>query len=147
MDIKFGDEAFDLRSSIGFLHALVQTCRLRAGRGGFLAAPVCSSFVFVSKGTTKRTASNPGGDESCPSVVAGNELMSRTLTLLWVCASLSIWWVLEQPKGSIMEMTAPFQYFIHKISTYRSHIAMKEFGAPSLKPTWLYSSTCARLAY
>ena len=47
LDIKIGGEAMDLTTTPGFIAAVYQTCRLTPG-SGWLAAPVCSSFVFMS---------------------------------------------------------------------------------------------------
>lgn len=41
------------------------------------AAPVCSSWVWMSRSCTKRTPDNPLGDVSRPNVVAGNLQVSR----------------------------------------------------------------------
>lgn len=45
LDIRMG-EALDITSTKGFVQHLYQTCRLEKG-SGFLAAPVCSTFVFM----------------------------------------------------------------------------------------------------
>ena len=50
MDIKFGGDGMDLATPQGFISALYQACRLSPG-SGFLAAPVCSSFVYMTPGT------------------------------------------------------------------------------------------------
>lgn len=46
MDIRMG---IDILSPEGFLQNLLQVCRLKPG-GSFLAAPVCSTFVFMTLG-------------------------------------------------------------------------------------------------
>ncbi len=48
-------------------------------------------------------------------------------------------WILEQPKGSMMELHPMFQEFMNKIYTWKHSILMKDYGAPSQKPTWLYA--------
>ena len=45
MDVRL-HESMDLMTPQGFIAALYHCCRLRIG-GGLLAAPVCSSFVFM----------------------------------------------------------------------------------------------------
>ena len=49
MDIAWGGEKMDLSQEVGFLAALYHAARLRVG-GALLAAPVCSSFVFMRHG-------------------------------------------------------------------------------------------------
>ena len=46
MDLEIGGPTMDLTTNEGFLAALYHTCRLKPG-SGWLAAPVCSSFVFL----------------------------------------------------------------------------------------------------
>ncbi|CAK9060067.1 Putative rhamnose biosynthetic enzyme 1 [Durusdinium trenchii] len=123
----------------GFLQHVYQVCRLKVGSGS-LMAPVCSSFVFVSRGSTKRSALSPEGDPSAPSVRDGNIILCRTLVLLYICAALRVWFMLEQPKGSIMQEHPAFRNFIKHVSLWRHYIAMRDYGAPTQKPTWLYSS-------
>ena len=43
------DQKFDILTTEGFLQHLYQVCKLQPGTG-FLAAPVCSSFVFMNLG-------------------------------------------------------------------------------------------------
>ena len=47
MDIQMGGASFDMLTPEGFAATLYQACRLAPGSGG-LAAPVCSSFVFMT---------------------------------------------------------------------------------------------------
>jgi len=49
MDIAWGGESMDLMTPQGFLGAVYHATRLVPG-SGCLAAPVCSSFVFLSIG-------------------------------------------------------------------------------------------------
>ena len=49
MDVKFGGPAMDLMTRQGFITALWNACRLAPG-SGCLAAPVCSSFVYMTLG-------------------------------------------------------------------------------------------------
>lgn len=100
-----------------------------------------------SKGTTKRSAIQPEGDVSAPSVRAGNKILCRTLVLLFVCAALQVWWILEQPKGSCMEDHPAFQYFMRQVTTFRHYMTMGEYGGPTQKPTWLYSGSYLTFVY
>ena len=92
-----------------------------------------------SRGSTGRSSLSPGGNEAFESVRAGNLIACRTLVLLWVAAALQIFWVLEQPKNSLMEALPAFQAFMKRVRTFRRHIKMIDYGGPTEKPTWLYS--------
>ncbi|CAK8987246.1 Uncharacterized protein (Fragment), partial [Durusdinium trenchii] len=93
-----------------------------------------------SHGTTKRSASRPLGEESYPSVALGNLLLARTLVILMVAHALGCMWILEQPKGSVMELHPLFQEMMGKLTMWKHTISMGRYGANSDKPTWLYAS-------
>ena len=118
---------------------LLQSARLVRKR--FSVVVVCVWGVR-SRGSTGRTASNPLGWQHYESVAAQNVLVARTLLILLVCQSKRIWWVLEQPVGSLMERHPAFQRFLKLpgIKVHRMTTSMLWFGAETKKPTWLYSS-------
>lgn len=139
MDIAFGGKPMDLLTPEGFLGAVYHACRLEPGTGA-LAAPVCSSFVYMNKGTSKRSPDRPMGEESYPSVKAGNTLACRTLLIVMIAQALCCFWVLEQPKGSTMDLLPCFQELLRKVTVWKHKFNMQDYGAPSKKPTWIYSS-------
>ncbi|CAK9046029.1 Putative rhamnose biosynthetic enzyme 1 [Durusdinium trenchii] len=127
----------DLTTDIGFSNCLYHACNLREG-AACMAAPVCGSFVFMSRGSTGRSVANPMGfGESCR---IGNLLVSRTLVIMLICAAKCVWFCLEQPGTSIMELHTLFQRFIKIAALRKLKINMGDYGAPTLKPTILYSS-------
>ena len=98
-----------------------------------------ASRKLRSRGSTGRSALMPSGNQSFESVKSGNLIANRTLCLLWVAAALQCWWILEQPKNSLMQDLPAFQAFMKHVTTYRHHIRMQDYGAPTEKGTWLYS--------
>ena len=48
---------------------------------------LCSSWVSIAKGSTKRSFANPEGWESYPSVANGNYMAARPALLVQVCLS------------------------------------------------------------
>ncbi|CAK9059461.1 unnamed protein product [Durusdinium trenchii] len=91
-----------------------------------------------SRGSTGRSVANPMGfGESCR---IGNLLVSRTLVIMLICAAKCVWFCLEQPGTSIMELHTLFQRFIKIAALRKLKINMGDYGAPTLKPTILYSS-------
>lgn len=80
------------------------------------------------------------GDTSSPAVKAGNLLASRTLVILLILAAQGVWFILEQPSSSLMEQHVLFQRFLGLVTMNRFSMMMGDFTAPTLKPTWLYSS-------
>lgn len=66
-------------------------------------------------------------------------MAARVAILLLIAASRGIFWILEQPKGSLFEFHPQIQAVFTLLRCYRKHIHMRDFGAGSQKPTWLYS--------
>ncbi|CAK9034304.1 unnamed protein product [Durusdinium trenchii] len=129
----------DLLSDSGFANALFWTLNLEPGSGA-LSAPVCSSWVFLSRGSTLRSRTNPLGRNDSECVRQGNILCGRTLVLMILCAAKGIFWCLEQPQTSCMEWHPLFQYMVRLLRVRSLRFRMSEFGAPTKKPTILYAS-------
>ena len=75
-----------------------------------------------------------------PTQALGNVLCARTLLVLMVAATLGCWTILEQPQNSLMECHPAFQQHLAMVKTVRATMNMGDYGGPSAKPTWLYSS-------
>ena len=138
-------------------------CRKEGSQNGATCVYVCSirfrichgansnnTYVYLrvnrsqnelrNTGTSKRSVTRPLGEEKYTSVREGNILCARTLVILWIVASLQVWFILEQPQGSWMECHPCFQHLASALDIYRHRISMHEYGGSSSKPTWLYSS-------
>ena len=100
------------------------------------------TFTFPprSRGSTLRSRARPLGRRDAPSVIEGDILAARAFVLLLICSSLSVWWLLEQPGTSCMELHPLFQYMLKRISSHKMTINMCDFGGPTTKRTLLYSS-------
>ena len=73
----------DLLKPAGFEHDLATACRLREG-GTAWAAPVCSSWVWISRSVSERSATNPLGNSSRTFVQEGNTIVLLTCVVLLV---------------------------------------------------------------
>ncbi|CAJ1360896.1 unnamed protein product [Effrenium voratum] len=137
-DIGYDPVFMDIASSKGYAHALYQTLNLLPGSFMTLA-PVCSSFVYMSRGSTGRTRAAPEGRPG-KATDFGNLMAARCVILIWLASCKGVAWVLEQPRGSILEHLKVMQGLFGKLRVYKKHIRMGDFGAASEKGTWLYSS-------
>jgi hypothetical protein len=75
-----------------------------------------------------------------PSVRYANKMVSRVCLLVLLILAKGCWFVLEQPKNSLMQHHARFQQLIRLTKLIRVSLNMGEFGAHTLKPSWLYSN-------
>ncbi|CAE7441062.1 unnamed protein product [Symbiodinium necroappetens] len=129
----------DILSSSGFANAMFQICNLKPG-SGCLSAPVCSSWVFMSRGSTCRTKARPLGRCDSEGVQNGNIMTARVLILMLLASAKGIFWLLEQPASSIMEHHPCFQEVLGMVHLVKKTIYMQNYGGASPKPTILYSS-------
>ena len=95
---------------------------------------------FRSRGSTKRSRRNPDGDTSSPAVSAGNLQAAGVALLLLLAASRQIWWMVEQPRGSLLQESRLLKRVFHMLRTFRKPFNMGSFGSATKKPTWIYSS-------
>jgi len=139
MDVTYNGQTMDLLTPLGFSNAVYHTLNLRPGAGA-LTAPVCSTFVVVSMGSTLRTKSNPLGRADSQAVRDGNLLCARALILMLIASAKGVFWCLEQPSSSTMEYHPVFQMLLRLVTVRRVIFKMSQFGGPTPKRTILYSS-------
>ncbi|CAE7244498.1 unnamed protein product [Symbiodinium sp. CCMP2592] len=138
-DVRYDSLFMNFNGDCGYCHAIYQVLRLIPG-GGLMIAPVCSSWIFMSRGSTKRSKYNARGNPSAPSVQQGNLMAARTAILLYLAAARGVWFVLEQPSGSLFQEHPRIQQLLRILKLRKKLIHMLDFGGFSSKPTWLYSS-------
>ena len=69
-------------------------------------------------------------------------MVARVMILLLICEAKKVWWMLEQPTSSLMELHPCFQQLmaLPSVQIRRLSTCMVYFGSATRKPTWLYSS-------
>ena len=91
-----------------------------------------------SRGSTRRSKGEPLGS-NLGATKDGNIMAARCAILLFLASARSLFWVLEQPKGSLFQMHPQVEACFKNIQVYRKRIEMGNYGAATKKPTWLYS--------
>ena len=110
--------------------------------GGFVHfAPPCSSFVWVSRNSTKRSRANPVGDESIVGVRMANLIVARVIVLCLLAMKRGIHFMLEQPASSLMRKMPVFQKVARHFNIFEFFTWMGMFGSPTPKPTKLWSGS------
>jgi hypothetical protein len=89
MDIKYTQNsprphAMNINTPAGFALALWGLLRMRP-RGLLVMAPVCSSWVFLSRSTTQRSKTAPLGSDNVTCVEEGNLMVARCALLALIC--------------------------------------------------------------
>ena len=135
-------EHMDMLSCTGFGLALTLVLRMgMAGRGLLWMAPVCSSWVFMSMGTTMRTRWTPEGDSSVECVRKGNLMVCRCVLLAALAHAMNLTWIIEQPSSSVMVYHPRMQWLAKLANVYWvGGIHMGACGGDSQKTLKLYSN-------
>lgn len=93
----------DILRTGGFLRALRLVLRLRVAGLLFTGTP-CSSWIFLSRGSTQRSSTNPLGNQRLQNVLSANVTVARTALLCLVAWARGAQWATEQPGSSLMPM-------------------------------------------
>ncbi len=139
VDIEVDRSLHDFCSVAGFCHVLSLALQCVGGCQS-MNAPVCSSWSWLNRGTSKRSLSEPLGTEHNEGVRLGNLMAARLVLVLLVMLAHGAWALVEQPVGSLFAQHPRMQWLIEHTRWWRMSINMGCYGAPSAKPTELYSS-------
>jgi hypothetical protein len=130
--------ANDFCNGVGFGFAIALVLRVRPG--GFIwLGIVCSSWVFMSRGSTGRHVNKILG-VPWASVLTGNLMVSRAMLLLWLADSLGHFVTLKQPVSSLLPNHPRVQATIPYIPLFECHVFLGHFRAESRKLVALFSN-------
>ena len=136
MDILYG-ETYNLENCIGIRTSLLWLTFTCSPAVQWLGV-VCSSHVWISSGTSKRTRDNPMGDESRRFVKSGNNMAYLAAYQVTVAEFIEVESVVEQPISSTLDRLAFVAKAFHATSVTISTTPLGAFGAPSQKLVRLY---------
>ncbi|CAL1152575.1 unnamed protein product [Cladocopium goreaui] len=128
----------DILTPHGFANACFQVLRLRVG-GADLHAPVCSTWVWMSRGSTLRSACRPLGRSDSKKVHEGNVMTARVMVLMILAACKGCWSILEQPQSSLMSCHPTFQRMLKLLRIFKVTVKMCDYGGSTDKPLTLFS--------
>ncbi len=135
MDLRF-DARHDIMTSVGFLCALKLLARVRPG-GLLWSAPPCSSWVYMSRGSTGRHERVAGWYDTRPLVATQNALAARVASLCSLASARGVWWIVEQPSSSLMFEYCPWVVLAEGLRPRFVRSYMGAFGADTPKLTLL----------
>ena len=146
-DIKHDPHNQNLNTGDGFLLALCWLLRLIEAEGLSWWGTVCSSWIWLARGHSRRTKQLARGNTKVPSVAEGNKMVSRMALLLALCYSKSLSWALEQPRNSLMIYHPAMLYLCSRIRAAGLHLwsiqtFMGAFNGETVKPHTIYSNEC-----
>lgn len=133
-----GPSTQDMLTIDGFVNAIALILRLQPG-GLVWFGIVCSSWVWLCRGSTRRSTVNPSGDTTLPCVSMGNVMTSRVMLLYEIASKLGHLVILEQPTSSLMHMYHDFQGMLDAVHVWRCRVCLGFFGGETEKPIFLCS--------
>lgn len=124
---------YDILTTDGFFLCLLAVLSIK--RGGLLwMAPPCSSWVWMSRGSTGRRPHDPMGDASIPNVQAQNKLACRVANLMYVASRRGVRTIIEQPLSSLFWKHPRVAKMLERFSFQSVTTQLGAYGAESLKP-------------
>ena len=142
MDIDYQSDIMNILSSAGFALALTLVLKMgMRGQGLLWLAPVCSTWVFMSSGSTQRSRIDPLGDTSLRCVREANVMYARCILLCWLADALGVTYILEQPVSSVMHYAPRFQELMRISQMFMaSPVHMGSYGGETQKSLKLFSN-------
>lgn len=129
-DIKMSKH-LDIASGTGFM-AILQGLRSLAICGlAWLAIP-CSSWIFLSRGSTKRSRLRPKGKRAYKKVRLANKIARRVVYLCHYIEKKGAYWCIENPTSSIIHMYPPMRELLDRPEIKEIRVNLGQFGAPSM---------------
>lgn len=122
----------DVESGVGFMSALQGLRSLAVGGLCWLAVP-CSSWVFMSRGTTGRSRLTVRGRRRYQKVRSANRIARRTCYLVTYLEAKGCYWALENPSSSILWLYPPMRRLLDREGTYMLTVPLGLYGASSQK--------------
>lgn len=129
----------NLLSTFGFLLACNYVRHIIQGGVAWFALPCCS-WVFMSRGTTRRHYLRPQGWEEVVSTAVGNRLARRLAYLLELCHIKGIYYIIEQPSSSLLFRYKPIKQLLERHGASFVRCALGAYNASTLKPVTLYGT-------
>lgn len=126
----------DWLTTWGFLITL-QGLRHMAKHGLAWFAPPCSSWIWLSRGSTHRSGLNPRGNRRYRKVRDANRIARRLLYLLEYLVQKSCYFAVEQPMTSLLWSYRPFRKCLQRWKAFEVSIPLGQFGAPSENLGWM----------
>ena len=129
----------DVCTDAGFIFGLILCLRIR--EGGFCwLAPLCSSWVWISSGTTLRSTAFPEGLTDNAASRYGNKMVARIMLYCWIMKARGVAVCVEQPTSSLMSASRWFQDFLRAVPMYQTRVNLGCFNGDSAKPIYVYST-------
>ena len=131
----------NLLTHVGFAAAILLALSISIGGTAWFGVP-CSTFVFMSRGHTKRSRRLPKGNTKRKDVCQANAIVDRVAFLINILAFRKVYWIMEQPLNSLLwampaMRRAKKKCRVKDLAWQRRFLWMGHYGHSLWKPTEL----------
>lgn len=123
----------DFGGTTGFVSVLNGLRSIIIGGLCWFALP-CSSWVFISRGSSKRNRLRPHGQRRYLKVKQANRLARRLVYACRFVEKKGAYWVLEQPVSSLVYLYPPVRALLLQPGVREIRVPLGEYGASSVTP-------------
>ena len=124
----------DINSKMGFARAMSLTLRVRR-HGSIWRAPVCSSWVWISRSGSDRTQQHAGGNTKIPRIRSGNTMVVRLVLIMLVAWCRGCHLFMENPASTIIQYFSPLRELIACILKHKVGVDLSAYGTEVPKPS------------
>ena len=129
----------DVLTGVGFLAALQGLRRLRR-QGLYWSAPPCSTWVWVSRGSSGRSLCRVRGRRYLKQIATANKIMRRAVYLAEYAVRKGAFFCFEQPSSSLASLYPPLKRFLRRNDAAEISVPLGMHGAVSEKRVTLYTN-------
>ena len=129
----------DINTPNGFQRAMQFALRIKR-HGSIWAAPVCSSWIWISRSGSGRNSKTPGGDTRLNRVRSGNIMVVRLVLIFLVCWVRGVHLFLENPMSTIIHQFSPLKELLECLMPFKETVHMGPYGTEVSKPLLIWSS-------
>ena len=129
----------DLLTDVGFINAAVMVAKMKPCAIAIFA-PVCSSWIFVSRHKTGRSTAYPLGIVQYGAVHQANIMVTRCVLLILLLVAKGGIFVLENPQPSSIFRRPAFQMMPRLLRIFTYTLDLRRLGATTKKPITCYSN-------
>lgn len=122
----------DFIGTLGFVAVIAGLRSIIEGGLCWFGLP-CSTWIFMSRGSTKRTRLRPRGQRRFKKVREANKMARRVVYACRYVEAKGAYWVIEQPISSLVVLYPPMRSLLRRAGVRQIHVPLGQFGATSMK--------------
>ena len=130
----------NINTAVGFKRAMQLTMRVKR-HGAIWMAPVCSSWIWLSRSGSGRTREAAHGNTAVSWVRSGNRMVVRLVLVMIVAWIRGCHLFLENPMTTVVNFFSPMREAIQCLLNFKVTLPLSAYGSSSHKFITIWSTT------